>query len=152
MDTNSCTSGSCGHPPSHPHTHTHTHSGPGLPGEVCHLHHDHAHLLGQHDDVIATVVPLGHLGIQLALLLLEAGHLFGDLCLLLHGKLGHDSLEGWMEGQAKWVRWSPMEQSNVRAIFATPAYFLIIASSYQGWRVVCYQRDGRWCQRLWCQR
>ena len=31
------------------------------PGEVCHLHHDHAHVLGQHDDVIALVVPLAHL-------------------------------------------------------------------------------------------
>ena len=92
MDTNSF---QFSHRPTRPH------SGTGLPGEIRHLHHDHAHLLGQHDDVIATVVPLGHLGIQLALLLLETGHLFGNLRLLLHGKLGHDCLEWWMEGQAK---------------------------------------------------
>lgn len=63
------------------------------PGEVCHLHHDHAHLLSQHNDVIAAVIPLGHLSIQLALLFLEAGHLFCDLRLLLLGQLGHDSLQ-----------------------------------------------------------
>ena len=63
-----------------------------VPGEVGHLHHDHAHLLGQHDDVIAVVIPLGHLGVQLALLLAEALDLLGDLCLLLLGQLGHNSL------------------------------------------------------------
>lgn len=55
------------------------------PGEVCHLHHDHAHLLGQNDDVISAVIPLGHLSVQLALLLLETGHLLGNLRLLLLG-------------------------------------------------------------------
>ena len=63
------------------------------PGEVRHLHHDHAHLLGQHDDVIATVVPLGHLSIQLALFFLKTGHLFRNLCFLLLGKLSPDRLK-----------------------------------------------------------
>ena len=63
------------------------------PGEVRHLHHDHAHLLGQHDDVVATVVPLGHLSIQLALFFLKTGHLFRNLCFLLLGKLSHDRLK-----------------------------------------------------------
>lgn len=66
---------------------------PHSPGEVCHLHHDHAHLLSQHNDVIAAVIPLGYLSIQLALLFLEASHLFGNLRLLLLGQLGHDSLK-----------------------------------------------------------
>lgn len=66
---------------------------PNSPGEVCHLHHDHAHLLGQHNDVIAAVIPLGYLCIQLALLFLEASHLFSNLRLLLLGQLGHDSLK-----------------------------------------------------------
>lgn len=67
--------------------------GPCSPGEVCHLHHDHAHLLGQHDDVVATVIPFGHFSIQLALFFLEAGHLFRNLCFLLLGKLSHDRLQ-----------------------------------------------------------
>lgn len=33
------------------------------PSEVSHLHHDHAHLLGQHDDVVTTVIPFGHFSI-----------------------------------------------------------------------------------------
>jgi len=66
---------------------------PHSPGEVCHLHHDHAHLLSQHNDVVSVVIPLGHLGVQLALLFLEASHLFGNLRSLLLGQLGHDSLE-----------------------------------------------------------
>ena len=33
------------------------------PGEVRHLHHDHAHVLRQHDHVVAIVVPLAHLEI-----------------------------------------------------------------------------------------
>lgn len=65
----------------------------GSPGEVRHLHHDHAHLLGQHDDVVTAVVPLGHFGVQLALFFLEAGHLFRDLRFLLLGKLSHDRLK-----------------------------------------------------------
>lgn len=63
-----------------------------LPGEVRHLHHDHAHLFGQHDDVVAVVVPLGHFGVELALLLSEALHLLGNLGLFLLGKLSHDGL------------------------------------------------------------
>lgn len=55
------------------------------PSEVSHLHHDHTHLLGQNDDVISTVIPLGHLSVQLALFLLETGHLLGNLRLLLLG-------------------------------------------------------------------
>lgn len=66
---------------------------PNSPGEICHLHHDHAHLLRQHNDVIAAVVPFGDFGIQLALLFLEASHLFCNLCLLLLRQLGHDSLK-----------------------------------------------------------
>lgn len=66
---------------------------PNSPGEVCHLHHDHAHLLCQHNDVIAAVIPLGDLCVQLALLFLEASHLFCNLRLLLLGQLGHDSLK-----------------------------------------------------------
>ena len=30
--------------------------------EVCHVGHDGAHVLGEHDDVIVAVLPLGHLG------------------------------------------------------------------------------------------
>ena len=33
------------------------------PGEVRHLHHDHAHVLRQHDHVVAIIVPLAHLEI-----------------------------------------------------------------------------------------
>ena len=33
------------------------------PGEVRHLHHDHAHVLCQHDHVVAIIVPLAHLEI-----------------------------------------------------------------------------------------
>lgn len=68
-----------------------------LPGEVCHFHHDHAHLFGQHDDVVAIVVPLGYFGVELALLLSEALHLLGNLGLFLLGKLGHDGL--WATGK-----------------------------------------------------
>ena len=35
--------------------------------EVRHLHHDHAHVLGQHDDVVTLVVPLTHLGVLVSL-------------------------------------------------------------------------------------
>lgn len=64
-----------------------------LPGEVCHLHHDHTHLFGQHNDVIAIVIPLGHFSIQLALLLSEALYLLSNLSLFFLGKLSHDGLE-----------------------------------------------------------
>lgn len=37
-------------------------------GEIRHLHHDHAHVLGENDDVVAGVVPLGNLQVELALL------------------------------------------------------------------------------------
>ena len=44
-------------------------------GEVRHLHHDHAHVLGQHDDVVAGVVPLRNLQVELSLLNSEHFHL-----------------------------------------------------------------------------
>lgn len=63
-----------------------------VPGEVGHFHHDHAHLFGQHDDVISVVVPFSDLGVQLALLLPEALHLLCDLGFLLLRELSHDGL------------------------------------------------------------
>jgi len=50
-----------------------------IPGEVGHLHHDHAHLFGNDDDVIATLVPLGHLAVQLGFLNAEHLYLLLDL-------------------------------------------------------------------------
>lgn len=73
---------------------------PNSPGEVCHLHHDHTHLLGQHDDVIAVVIPFGHLCIQLALLLSEALDLLSNLGLFLLRKLCHDGLQA--TGDVRW--------------------------------------------------
>lgn len=66
-----------------------------VPGEVGHFHHDHAHLFGQHDDVVSVVVPFSDLSVQLALLLPEALHLLGDFGFLLLRELGHDGL--WRE-------------------------------------------------------
>ena len=50
-----------------------------IPGKVGHLHHDHAHLFGNDDDVIATLVPLGHLAVQLGFLNAEHLYLLLDL-------------------------------------------------------------------------
>lgn len=72
-----------------------------LPSKICHFHHNHAHLLCQHNDVITTVIPLGHLCIQFALFLVEYLHLLRNLSLLLLGKLSHDSLE---------KKWKKMEK------------------------------------------
>lgn len=64
-----------------------------LPGEVCHFHHDHTHLLGEHNNVVAIVIPFGHLCVKLAFLLSEALHLLSNFGLLLLGKLCHDGLQ-----------------------------------------------------------
>ena len=45
------------------------------PRKICHLHHDHTHLLGHHDDVVATVIPFGHFHVQLGFLCAEHFHL-----------------------------------------------------------------------------
>ena len=37
------------------------------PGKVGHLHHYHAHVLGQHDDVVTLVVPLAHLHVLVSI-------------------------------------------------------------------------------------
>ena len=50
-----------------------------IPGEVGHFHHDHAHLFSDDDDVVATLIPLGHLAVQLRLLNAEHLHLLLDL-------------------------------------------------------------------------
>ena len=42
--------------------------------EVRHVRHDGAHVLGEHDDVVVAVLPLGNLLHQLVLLLCEALH------------------------------------------------------------------------------
>ena len=42
----------------------HIHGGlerPPAPSKVRHLHHDHAHVLGQHNDVVTLVIPLANL-------------------------------------------------------------------------------------------
>lgn len=53
------------------------------PGEVGHVHHDHAHVLGQYDDVIGRLVPFGDLHVQEVLLLLELQYIFLDRLLFL---------------------------------------------------------------------
>lgn len=60
-----------------------------LPGKVCHLHHDHTHLLGHDDDVVPTVVPLGHLSVQLHFVRQEFLDLHLDLLPLLSRQLPH---------------------------------------------------------------
>lgn len=64
-----------------------------LPREVRHLHHDHTHLLGKNNDVIARIIPDLDLSIQLALHLLEISDLLGNLFLLCLGQLSHLSLK-----------------------------------------------------------
>ena len=62
-------------------------------GKVRHLHHDHAHVLGEDDNVVAGVVPLGDLAVELELLALEVLDLLQDLLLVFFGHLAH-SLAG----------------------------------------------------------
>lgn len=57
-----------------PHRRVTVHS----PCEVRHLHHDHAHLFGDHDDVVAGVVPLGDFSVEAMLLRAERFNLGGD--------------------------------------------------------------------------
>ena len=63
-----------------------------LPSEVRHFHHDHAHLLGKNDDIVATIVPLEDLTFEVALRLLESFHLQFDLFALFLGQSTHHVL------------------------------------------------------------
>lgn len=60
-----------------------------LPRKVRHLKHDHAHVLGEHDDIVPGVVPLGDLVVEGHLLPPEQLHLLQDLALVLLGHFPH---------------------------------------------------------------
>lgn len=47
--------------------------------EIRHLHHDHAHLLGDHDDIVALIVPFGDFTIEAILFRTEGLNLCSDL-------------------------------------------------------------------------
>ncbi len=60
-----------------------------LPSKVCHLHHNHTHLLREYNDVIATVIPLGDLSVQFGFLCPKLLYILLDLTLLLLGQIPH---------------------------------------------------------------
>lgn len=60
-----------------------------LPCKVCHLHHDHTHLLGHDNDIVPAVVPLGHLSVQFHFVREEFLDLHLDLLPLLCRQLPH---------------------------------------------------------------
>lgn len=83
--------------------------------KVRHLHHDHAHVFRQENDIVAGVIPLGHLRVEGQLLASEQLHLLGDLLFILFGHFTHrlarrgDSadvrilVDGWIAGVcARW--------------------------------------------------
>lgn len=60
-----------------------------VPSEVRHFHHDHAHVLRQENDVVASIVPFGHFRIECHFFLPEQFNLLGDFLFVLFGHLAH---------------------------------------------------------------
>lgn len=60
--------------------------------EICHFHHNGAHVLGQDDNLISCVIPLGKLNIKFPLLNSENLNLHFNLCPVLFRQFFHSLL------------------------------------------------------------
>lgn len=64
-----------------------------IPCEIRHVHHNHTHLFGQHDNFITLIVPFAHFCNQSIFLHSKSFIQFCNLCFFFGWKLLHNGLQ-----------------------------------------------------------